>query len=131
MRVLEIAQKLHLKENEYTANRLAGWIEKSNGYADMMVENYGFNEVQSTKEGYRLLFIMNHVCPNLHHFCPKPNWQPKCEEDFKEWVASMDLYTRENSQAGFKDKDGCVVQEGIHYSKEEFDAFIEAIGDLI
>ena len=130
MRVLEIARKIHLKENEYVKNRLAGWIERSNDYADMMIERYGFNEAQNTREGYRLLFVMNHICPNLHHFCPKPNWQPKCEADIKEWTELMDRYTRENSQAGFV-KGGAIVQEGIGYSKEEFNAFIEAVKDLI
>lgn len=131
MRVLEIAKKIRLKENEYVKSRLSEWVEKSNSYADMMIERYGFNEVQNTREGYRLLFIMNKVCPNLHHFCKMPNFSIRNEDDLREWNEMVGNHTRENSQAGFVDSDGTLVQEGIHYTKEEFNAFVETVKDLI
>lgn len=127
MRVLEIAQKLKLKENSYPRSMLPTWIENSKAYADMMIERYGFNNAQKTEEGYRLLYIMNHVCPNLHHFCKMPAWKPKCLEDLKEYQALVDLYNRENSQAGFIDADGNLIQDGIYYTTEEFNAFMNAI----
>ena len=130
MRVLEIAKKIRLKENEYVKNHLSEWVEKSNDYADMMIECYGFNKVQDTREGYRLLFVMNKVCPNLYHFHKKPNWYPKCETDVRKWNELMGNHVRENSQAGFRDENGNVIQDGVHYTKEEFEAFIKAVNDL-
>ena len=130
MRVIEIAQKIYLKENKHVRDRLPEWIEKSIGYADMMIERYGFNDVQNTKEGYRLLFILNHVCPNLHHFHKMPNWRPRCEADMKEYNELVKLHTMENSQAGFSEG-GIILQEGVGYSKEEFEAFINAVQDAI
>lgn len=130
MRVLEIAEKLKLKENKYVLEKLPDWIEKSNSYADMMIENYGFNDVQTTREGYRLLFVLNHVCPNLYHFCKKPNWYPKCKADITEWNELMNNHLRENTQAAFRDSDGTLIQRGVHYTKKEFDAFIEAVEEI-
>jgi hypothetical protein len=127
MRVLEIAQKLKLKENAYPRSMLPTWIENSKAYADMMIERYGFNNAQKSEEGYRLLYIMNHVCPNLYHFCKKPNWHPQCSADLKEYIALLDLHYRENSQAGFIDADGNTIQEGITYTTEEFNAFMDAV----
>ena len=127
MRVLEIAQKLKLKENSYSRYMLPIWIEQSKAYADMMIERYGFNNAQKTEEGYRLLYIMNHVCPNLHHFCKLPTWKPQCPEDWKEFHILVDLHNRENSQAPFRDADGNLIQEGIYYTTEEFNAFMNAI----
>lgn len=127
MRVLEIAQKLKLKENSYPRSMLPTWIEKSKAYADMMIERYGFNNAQKTEEGYRLLYIMNHVCPNLYHFHKMPAWSPKSLEDWKEYQILVDMHYRENSQTRFIDAEGNVIQEGITYSTEEFDAFIDAI----
>ena len=131
MRVIEIAQKLHHKHNEYPRKRLAEWIEKSKDYAVMMIERYGFNNAQKTEEGYRLLFLMNHICPNLYHFHKKPNWTPMCKEDWEEYNEEMSLHMMENSQAGFADADGNVIQDGIHYTNEEYYAFLQAIADLI
>lgn len=130
MRVIDIAQKIHLKENKHIRERLPEWIEKSIDYADMMIERYGFNDVQDTKEGYRLLFILNHVCPGLYHFHKIPTWRPRCEEDMKEYNELIKLHTMENSQAGFSE-DGIILQEGVGYSKEEFEAFMNAVQDAI
>lgn len=127
MRVLEIAQKLKLKENAYPRSMLPVWIENSKAYADMMIERYGFNNAQKTEEGYRLLYIMNHVCPNLYHFHKIPTWTPKSAEDVKEFQILVGMHYRENSQAGFIDADGNTIQEGITYTTEEFNAFMDAI----
>lgn len=130
MRVLEIAEKLHLKENERVKNRLAEWIEGSEIYAYRMFEKYGFNNVHNTVESYRLLYILNHVCPNLYHFHKKPNWYPRGAAEMKEYNELLKLHTMENSQAGFSEN-GILLQEGVHYTKEEYFAFIEATKDLI
>lgn len=125
MRVVDIANKLTLKENAYIRSRLREWMEKSEEYADMMIEQYGFNAAQKTRKGYQVLFLMNKVCPSLHHFKKEPNFQPWDEDSWEEYNRMRQERMLENTQVGLVDENGVLLQDGVHYTDEEYDAFFE------
>lgn len=77
-RVEQLLNKLLLKENRWILARLPMWIYESSQYAKIMEEKSG----SRTKAAYRVLYIMNHLCPSLHHFhklwrTPSRNFAPK------------------------------------------------------
>ena len=125
MRIQEIAEKISLKENAYIRSYLAEWIKESSNYADIMIQKYGFNKVQSTKKGYQVLFLMNKICPNLHHFKNRPNFTPWDKDSWEEYRKMSSEYMLENTQVGLVDENGVLLQDGVHYTDEEYDAFIE------
>lgn len=77
---------------------------------------------QKDVDGYRLLYVLNHLCPSLYHFHRQP--------DPKRFMGDMDGYNAaaqkhflENTQAGLLDSDGTLIQEGVCYDAESFNAF--------
>ena len=118
-RVTDILTKLTHEKNSYCLRSLPAWIDDSMDYANRMVEEYGFNSVQDTYEGYRVLFVMNKICPNLHHFKRLPSFRPICTEDLRGYNRMTQEYMLENTQAGFS-KDGVTIQESVRYTPEEW-----------
>ena len=131
MRVEDIARKLFLKENEYVRNRLSEWIEKSGEYADMMIRKYGFNKAQATRKGYQVLYLMNKICPILHHFKKMPSFKPWDKDSWDEYNRMSTEYTLENTQIGLVDESGKLLQEGVHYTDEEYDAFMVIVEEVL
>lgn len=123
-RAVELAEKLSLPQNAHLRPRAITWIEESRQWASMMIEKYGPNRAQKTHEGYQLLYVLNHLCPNLHHYHPMPN--PRIIRiDVQEYNRKYRKYFTENTQAALTDDDGTLIQEGVEYTPESFDAFCE------
>lgn len=125
-RVIELAQKLQHKENEHLIERLHDWVKQSAGYADMMMTRYGPNEAQKDANGYRLLYILNHYCPSLHHFHRAPD-PMRFKGDIDGYNRAMEKHWCENTQAGLQDQDGTLLQEGVVYDTENLNAFLDAV----
>lgn len=130
-RMFELASKLYIPDNEYCRGRLAGWISKALDYAAMMFKD---NEVQKDAEGYQVRFLMNHICPNLVHLCPKPRFinSGNHNEDMAEFNRMSSAYQMENTQAGFSSGDThIVIQDGLHYTSAELARFMEIVTPLL
>ena len=82
-RVTDLAEKLQYKENERLLEKLPIWITESEPWARKMMDQYGPNGAQKDVDGYRLLYILNHLCPSLYHFHRQP--------DPKRFMGDMDL----------------------------------------
>ena len=117
-RVEELANKIGLKENGYCLEKMPEWIENSKSYADKMIKNKAM-DTKDVKE-IRLTYLLNKLCPNLHHYKQKPFGT----ESIEVYNKMMNDYTMENSQAEFLDKNGKIVQKGVEKSPQEFDKFI-------
>lgn len=125
-RAVELAQKLALPENARIRKYVPGWVEKSKAYAEMMMERYGPNEAQTCLEGYQVLYIMSHLCPNLHHFHRSLNpWVFR--GDIDGFNRAFEKHMRENTQVGIVDSEGRLVQQGVTYTKETFEALVETL----
>lgn len=125
-RAVELAQKLALPGNAHIRKYVPIWVEESKAYADMMMERYGRTEAQACWEGYRVLFIMNHLCPDLYHFhrCPDPR---VFRGDIDGFNRAYEKHMRENTQVGIIGKNGVCIQEGVTYTKETFEALMDAL----
>lgn len=117
-RVETLLAKCLLPENAYCLKLLPRWFEKSKSYAETMMQKYGPNKVQTGIREYQVLFVMNHLCPNLHHFHPMPNAQ-NFRGDSDGYNRAYEEYMKENTQAELKLRSG-VVQEGVHDTPAEF-----------
>ena len=128
-RVEDIAHKLMKKENARLIPAVRTWIEESGGWADTMLEKYGPNNVQKERKGFQLLYVLNHLCPSLHHFFPNPanqNWHG----DIDGYNKASQRYFLENTQVGLKDVDGNTIQEGVNYDAMNFDRLCEIVAGL-
>lgn len=122
-RATELADKLQYKENEHLLECLPIWISESKEWAENMMDRHGPNNAQKDLEGYRLLYILNHLCPSLHHFHRQP--------DPRRFMGDTDGYNKaaqkhflENTQAGLMGSDGVLIQEGVCYDAESYNAFL-------
>lgn len=121
-RVEQLLNKLLLKENKWMLPHLPIWIYESKQYSKMMMDRY--RDSEKGEAGYRVLYIMNHVCPNLHHFHKAPKLS-SCFNNVNEYNRSSKLHIMENSQAKFCDHNGSVIQNGVEYTSVELDKIIE------
>lgn len=128
-RIKVLAEKLFLEQNMGLQKRIEGWIEESEGYADKMIERYGLNKVQSTRKGYQLLYILNHLCPSLYHFHKRPD-PMRYKGDTEGYNRASLMHTRENTQVELVSRDGTLIQTGIHYTDEEYDIFLGIVAPL-
>ena len=122
-RATDLAEKLQYKENVHLLEKLPIWITESEPWAKKMMDKHGPNGAQKDMEGYRLLYVLYHLCPSLYHFYRQP--------DPKRFMGDMDGYNAaaqkhflENTQAGLLDSDGSLIQEGVCYDTESFNAFL-------
>ena len=65
-RVTDLAEKLQYKENERLLEKLPIWITESEPWARKMMDQYGPNGAQKDVDGYRLLYILNHLLSLIH-----------------------------------------------------------------
>lgn len=122
-RVIELASKLQLAQNERLRSQTAIWVSESKDWASLLIKKYGLNDVQANEEGYRLLYIMNRFCPALYQFHPLPD--PKqFGSDIEGCRRAMVQYGIENTPVELRDKNGQLIQEGVEYNAENFAAFI-------
>lgn len=122
-RVIDLANKLQHKENERLLEKLPIWITESEDWARKMMGRYGPNGAQKDIEGYRLLYILNHLCPSLYHFHRQPD-PKRFMGDIDGYNAAAQKHFLENTQAGLLDSDGTLIQEGVHYDAENLNAFL-------
>lgn len=123
-RAVQLASKLQYKENARLRIAVFTWANESKKWAKDMIAKYGPNEAQRDEAGFRLLYILNHYCPALHHFCKKPNPQ-RFKGDIEGYNRAMQKHWMENTQAGLRDKNGVLIQEGVEYNSESLVAFLE------
>ena len=122
-RAIELASKLQFEQNERLRAKIAVWVSESKDWASCMVKKYGLNEAQKDEEGYRLLYVLNHLCPSLHHFYPVPN-PKRFGSDIAGYTWKMEKHFLENTQVGLQDENGLLIQEGVVYNAESFAAFL-------
>lgn len=72
-RAVDLAAKLQFAQNEGLRPRVVEWVKKSKAWATAMFNKYGPNQAQKDVDGYRLLYVLNHLCPSLYHFHKMPN----------------------------------------------------------
>lgn len=119
-RVIELANKLRLKENAYCAEHLPGWVHESTDWARKMLEQTPTN---MSYDGLRLQYILNHFCPNLHHFLRRPD--PRAfKGDIGGYNWAYQKYFLENTHTGLN-KDGRLIQAGVNYDSENLIAFLD------
>lgn len=115
-RVIELANKLRLKENAYCTEHLPGWVRESEDWARKMLEQTTTN---MSYDGLCLKYILNHLCPNLYHFVKIPN--PRhCD-----YAKLIMRHNHENAQVTIHDDRGVIVQEGVNYDTENLKAFLD------
>lgn len=129
MRVIELADKLHHKENERLLAKTLSWIDESAGWAKTMVQKCRFSDASKTFEGYRLLFVLNHLCPALYHFHKAPDAKV-FKGDIDGLNRAMEKHFFENTQACISKNNGW-IQEGVHYDAENFEAFCNEVMRVI
>lgn len=122
-RAVELAEKLQFSQNERLRPRVVEWVKQSEEWATGMFDKYGPNQAQKDVAGYRLLYILNHLCPSLHHFHKMPN-PLRFRGDIDGYNRAAMKHWRENTQAGLQDQNGAIIQEGVQYDKENLEAFI-------
>lgn len=123
-RAVQLASKLQNEENARLRLQVFTWVEESKSWAKDMMAKYGPNEAQKDEAGFRLLYILNHYCPALYHFHRKPD-PKRFGGDIPGCNQAMQKYWLENTQAGFRDERGNLIQEGVEYSAESLAAFLE------
>ena len=123
-RAVQLASKLQHEENARLRLLVFAWAEESESWAKDMMSKYGPNNAQKDEAGFRLLYILNHYCPALHHFHRKPD-PKRFGGDISGCNQAMQKYWLENTQAGFRDEWGNLIQEGVKYSAESLSAFLE------
>lgn len=122
-RVIDLANKLQHPENKCLLQQVPKFVQDSIPWATHMMERYGPNESQRDLDGYRLLYILNHYCPSLHHFHPKPDPR-RYAGDPEAYHDAAQKHYFENTQAALVDTDGSVLQEGVIYDTENLEAFL-------
>ncbi len=123
-RAIQLASKLQYKENVRLRLQVFAWAEDSKCWAKDMMAKYGPNEAQKDGAGFQLLYILNHYCPALYHFHRKPD-PLRFRGDMSGYNRAMQKHWLENTQAGFRDERGNLIQEGVEYSAESLSAFLE------
>lgn len=80
--------------------------------------------------GHQLLYILNHLCPSLYHYHRAPD-PSAFMGDIEGFNAAQRKHFLENTQVGFTDKDGTLLQEGVEYTKANFNALCETALSII
>ena len=110
-------------KNAYAKARMPQWLEESKDYAKRMIEKYHYDEKGLSVEHLRVLYICNHMCPNLAHLKhkpipPAPSYVRREPEAMKEYFEMLSEYEYENTQAPLY-RDGELIQPGIHHTAKE------------
>ncbi len=122
-RVTELTKKVMLFENTYVRINIPKWLKESEKWSENRIADNG----DKSKEVYQLRYMLNKICPNLHHFCPKPtaeNMRGLSPEQRNQMISN---YDRENTQVGLQDSDGKVIQVGVKYTEEEYEKMLSIL----
>lgn len=119
-RVKSLLEKCYLPENFYCLKKLFTWLYESDEWAKK------YTKQESDIPGQRVRYVMNHLCPNLQHrFKPRP-FDAGNDRDIIEHAHFL-----ENTQATVVNENDEIEQDGVHYTKSEFNEivrFVENIG---
>lgn len=120
-RAVELAEKLKYPENAHLRTRIPAWIRESAEWAARQtLSGNGMNF-----DGLRLRYILDNLCPNLHHFCRRPN-PASINISREEFNRASRLYFLENARCDVRNSRE-IIQEGVQYTSESFLAFCEAV----
>ena len=123
-RVETLARKLLLPENSSLIPKASKWVYDSIAWSSSRIEeehpDASGEEREELVKRYRLKYILNHLCPSLHHFKPSPS---QCLP-YQDIAKCSREYTMENSQAEFVDINGKVLQAGVIRSGEQMDKLL-------
>ena len=132
-RIQQFLTCLDHPKNSYARNLLPKWYKESSDYAQLMIDKYHYDTEKGLSFEYlRVLYICNHMCPNLVHLKHKPV-MPDAEtirsepEAMQEYQRMLFEYTYENTQAAIIDDNGELTQEGICYTAEELELIREYV----
>ena len=131
-RTIEIASKIALHENEWMKGKMLSWLRQADDWALIMelTDLATDHPAKMTRDGRKLLFLMNRICPSLHHFCKMPD--PRLASgDRVAYNKAVEAHTLENTQAEFQRKDGSILQEGVEKDDENYQAFIDAVAPIM
>ena len=132
-RIEQFLEKLEHPKNAYAKSMMPKWYHDSWDWADHMMDVHGYLKKGSTMESLRVVYICNHMCPNLAHLKPMPippapSLVRQEPEAFREYQRMLQDYEYENTQAALANSKGEIIQPGIHQTKEEFElirAYVE------
>ncbi len=124
-RIEQLLEKLEHPKNTYAKSQMAKWFKDSADWAERIMELHGYHKTGSTLEGLRVLYICNHLCPNLVHLKHKPvmpdaNYVRQEPEAMEEYWRMYYEYEYENTQVALANNEGEIVQPGIHQTADEF-----------
>lgn len=125
-RIQYFLEKLEHPKNAYAKSKMPIWFKESENWAYHMMEMHEYHKNGTSVESLRVVYICNHMCPNMAHLKPKPVAPPPSlirrePEYLKEYQKMLFEYEYENTQATLANSSGEVVQQGIHQTKEEFE----------
>lgn len=125
-RIQYFLDKLEHPRNAHTKAMMPKWFQDSENWAYRMMEQHEYHKKGSSLESLRVVYICNHMCPNLVHLkpypvAPPPSFMNQEPEYFKEYQRMLFEYEYENTQAAIANSQGEIIQEGIHQTKEEFE----------
>lgn len=119
-RVAELLGKLYEPENEWLHPYLIQWSDESAEYAKTQADTSFFSE-----KGLRVEYVMTRYAAHLYHHVKIPKLlrhpDPVIAENYKK---ATELFHRENSLDTFLDEFGCISQEGVHFTDEEWDFIV-------
>lgn len=132
-RIQHFLECLENPKNAYAKSMMPKWYHDSWKWADHMMDVHEYHKKGSTMESLRVVYICNHMCPNLVHLKPMPAPPPpslvrRDPEAFQEYQRMLFDYEYENTQAAIANSKGEIIQPGIHQTKEEFElirAYVE------
>ena len=129
IRLRQIVEKLTWPENAYCRRHLEQWIHESDEWA----RKHPADGYEIDRGAHRLLYVLNHLCPNLAHRCKKPPAYLKADDP--EYVRMMREYLMENSQAEFLKYDGSgeavIEQPGVLKTNEAWVLFLQLVAPII
>lgn len=134
-RIQYFLEKLDHPKNAYAKNLMPKWYADSAVWAQRMMDLHEYHKKGSSMESLRVVYICNHMCPNLVHLKPKPVAPPPSfarsePEVMREYRRMLFEYEYENTQAALANAKGEVVQDGIHQTVEEFELIREYVDKI-
>lgn len=132
-RIEQLAAKLYYIENEYIRSQLSDWASMAKEYSVSMYNRNMFRKEHLTQKGYALLFMLNHICPNLQHRKKWPDARLLAmgEDSVLQYNRQAHEYETENTQAAYAAWDKYPAQDGIYHTDEEFDILMDAAAPFL
>lgn len=119
----ELAEKLLLPENKNVRKYVPKWIVESSAWAIKQLMDAEKPITAENSNAMQLRYLLNHICPNLHHFQKMPN--PSSSVTLEEYNRGIAKYMMENSQVEWPE------QKGVQYDKESYAEVCEILNRII